>query len=382
MLRKGLSLTKAGKNRTCVSIIDRLLFREVLKTLALVLIILLLILLASHMVKLLGKAAEGGLSPDVVMALVGLQAIKVLGVLMPPAFFFSVLWVLSAMYRDSEMVALHASGIGIARIYRVVIMVALPAAFLAALLLLVLTPWANSGIERIKFEQRDAADISGVRTGRFNEYREGNLVIFAQQGESGGLSEVFVQRRHQEQLDVVLAKEAVQSVDAATGERFVVLRNGARYEGLPGRADYSISRFEEYALRMPKLDLADFSLHTKSQPSALLWASDDLRARAELQSRIAAPLAVMVFAILAVPLARAQPRKDIYGRIVLAMLVYFVFMNLQRVAEQWMEVGATPAWLGMWWVAAVMLGVAGVIVLLDSHWLAARLRAYRSRPTG
>jgi lipopolysaccharide export system permease protein len=258
----------------------------------------------------------------------------------------------------------------------------LPAAFLAALLLLVLTPWANSGIERIKFEQRDAADISGVRTGRFNEYREGNLVIFAQQGESGGLSEVFLQRRHQEQLDVVLAKEAVQSVDAATGERFVVLRNGARYEGLPGRADYSISRFEEYALRMPKLDLADFSLHTKSQPSALLWASDDLRARAELQSRIAAPLAVMVFAILAVPLARAQPRKDIYGRVVLAILVYFVFMNLQRVAEQWMEVGATPAWLGMWWVAAVMLGVAGVIVLLDSHWLAARLRAYRSRPTG
>jgi len=376
---KGQSLTKASKNRTCVNIIDRLLFREVLKTLALVLIILLLILLASHLVKLLGKAAQGNLSPDVVLTLVGLQAIKVLGVLMPPAFFFSILWVLSGMYRDSEMVALQASGIGIRRIFRVVMTVALPVAFLAAVLMLFLNPWANSSIERIKFQQADTSDISGVRAGKFNEYRQGNLVVFAQQGSDASLAQVFVQNRGKDKLDVVLAGGATQSVDGSSGERFIVLKNGTRYQGLPGQADYAISSFGEYAIRVPQLDLGGFSLRAKAQPSALLWLSDDLKARAELQSRIAAPLAVFVFAVLAVPLARAQPRKDIYGRIVLAILVYFVFMNLQRVAERWMEVGATPAWLGMWWVSLAMLCVAGAIVLLDSHWLAAKLRAYRLR---
>jgi lipopolysaccharide export system permease protein len=188
-----------------------------------------------------------------------------------------------------------------------------------------------------------------------------------------------VQDRQQGELGVVLASKAFQTVDEVTGERFIVLKNGARYVGVPGQADYAIARFEEYAIRAPSLDLADFSLRPNALPSALLWASDDLRARTELQVRLGAPLAVMVFAVLAVPLARSQPRKDIFGRIVMAVLVYFVFMNMQRVAEQWMEVGATPAWLGMWWVPLAMLGVAGIVILLDSHWLAARLRLHRFR---
>ena len=88
-------------------------------------------------------------------------------------------------------------------------------------------------------------------------------------------------------------------------------------------------------------------------------------------------MAVMVFAFLAVPLARTRPRQDIYGRIALAVLIYFVFINLQRVAERWMEQSITPAWLGLWWVAASLAGIAGLITLIDSPWLAGRIRALR-----
>lgn len=364
-----------------MSIIDRLLFREVLKTLAVVLFILLLVLLASYMVKLLGRAAAGNLSPNVVLMMVGLQSIKVLGELLPPACFFSLLWVLGGMYRDSEMVALQASGVGTLRIYRSVMLIALPLTVLAAILLLYLSPWAKSSIEHIKFMQKDSADISGVRVGRFNEFSKGDLVVYtrSKSGDAGHLQQVFVQDRQQGRLGVVLASEAFQSVDEQSGERYVILRNGTRYEGVPGQADYAIAHFDEYALRVPKLDLGDISLRINAQPTALLWAaSDNLYARAELQHRFSLPLAVMVFAVLAVPLARSQPRKDIYGRIGLAVLVYFVFMNLQRIAGTWMKTGFTPPWIGMWWVALVMLAIAGLIVLLDSNWLATRLRRLRN----
>lgn len=365
-----------------MNIIDRLLFREVFKTLAVILFILLLVLLASHMVKLLGKAAEGSLSQDVLLMLVGLHSIKVLGVLLPPAFFFSLLWVLGGMYRDSEMVALQASGVGILRIYRSVMLIAVPLAFLTAVLLLFLSPWANGTIEHIKFVQSDSADISGVRTGRFNEFQKGDLVVYTQTrtGTTGHLQQVFIQDRQQGKMGVVLASEALQSVDPDSGERFILLRNGTRYQGRPGQADYAIAHFDEYALRVPKLDLGDLALRIGAQPTAMLWLNDSLYARAELQYRYSVPMAVLVFALLAVPLARTQPRKDIYGRIVLAVLVYFVFMNLQRVAESWMERGTTPAWLGMWWVGLVMLAVAGLVILLDSNWLAGRLRRWRNGP--
>lgn len=377
----GQSLTKDRENKTRVSIIDRLLFREVLKTLAVILFVLLLVILTSHMVNLLEAAADGTISPDVMLMLVGLQAVKVLGVLLPPAFFFSLLWVLGGMYRDSEMVALLAGGVGPSRIFRSVFMVALPVAVIAGLLALQARPWAYGSIEKIKYQQKDSTDISGVRAGHFNEFQRGGLVVYTEAGtkDAAALQQVFIQDRQQGELGVVLADRAFQSIDEASGERFIVLKNGVRYVGVPGQADYRIVRFEEYGIRMPSFDLGDFSLRINAQPSALLWMSDDLRARAELQARLSAALGVLVFAVLAVPLARSQPRKDVFGRIMMAVLVYFVFMNIQRVAERWMEVGSTPAWLGMWWVSLVMLGIAGLIMLLDSHWLAGKLRAHRLR---
>ena len=372
------------EKRKRVAILDRLLVREVLKTLAVILLILLLVLLASHFVKLLGRAAAGTLAPDAVLSLLGLQAIKVTGVLLPPSFFFSLLWVLGRMYRDGEMIALQASGVGPVRIYRATLLLAVPLALPAGLLTFVALPWANAGIERVKFAQQDAADISGVRPGRFNEFDRGRVVIFTEGISPDGrrLQHVFVQDRQHGRAGVVVADEAYQVNDRNSGDRFVILADGARYEGTPGQADYRIARFHEYALRLPKLDLGVHRLRVGARSSGDLWHSDTLAARAELQYRFSVPTAVLVFALLAVPLARSEPRRDVYGRIGLAVLVYFVFMNLQRIAERWMELGAVPAWLGMWWVALLMVLVAGLIVLLDSHWLAGQLRRRRAARVG
>ena len=363
-----------------MSIIDRLIFREVLKTLLVILLVLLLVLLASYVVKLLGKAAAGLLSPDVVMLMVGFQAIKVLGVLLPPAFFLSLLWVLGGMYRDSEIIALQSSGVGVARLYRAVLSIAVPVALLSLVLVLYILPWASNSIEDIKFAQRDTADISGVRPGKFNEFSRGDLVVYTQGLSADGkqLQDVFVQDRQRGELGLVVASQAYQVTDPASGDRYIILADGRRYQGQPGQADFSIAGFSEYAIRVPTAEAGERTLKLGAQSTQqLLEQAEHLPAQAELQYRYSVPTAVLVFALLAVPLARSQPRKDVYGRVALAVLIYFVFMNLQRIAERWMEVGTTPAWMGMWWVAVLMLGIGGLIVLLDSNWLAAQLRRRR-----
>ena len=371
------------EKRIQVGILDRLLVREVLKTFAVALLILLLVLLATQFVKLLGRAASGGLAPDTVLSLLGYQAIKVVGVLLPPAFFFSLLWVLGRLYRDGEMVAMQAAGLGMGRIYRAAMLIALPLAILSGALTLEALPWANASMERVKMAQKDTADISGVRPGRFNEFDKGRLVIYTRGVSADGkrLQGVFVQDRQHGRSGVVVADEAYQVTDKDTGDRFVILANGQRYEGVPGRADYQVGEFGEYAFRLPALDLGSGRLRVGARSTAELWQEDSLAARAELQYRFSVPTAVLVFALLAVPLARSEPRKDVYGRIGLAVLVYFVFMNLQRIAERWMELGVLPAWLGMWWVALVMAAVAGLLILSDSNWLAGQLRRRRQRRT-
>ena len=362
-----------------MGIIDRLLLREILKTLIVIVLILALVLLSNIMVRYLGKAAIGTVSTDILLMVVGLELVKALGLIIPPALFFSILWVLGRMYRDSEMVALAASGVGYPRLFRSVLVAAVPLALLVMLLVMELLPWARASVAELRASQADSADISGVRAGRFNEFSRGGLVVYTESLSEDGfrLDGVFVQDRQQGRLGLVTAENAYQTTDPETGERFVILTNGQRYVGSPGQLDYTIGRFEEYAIRIPTLDTISFTLPISAKPWQELLASDNRRDYAEFQFRLSVPLALLAFAVLAVPLARTPPRSGIYGRLILAVLLYFTFMNLQRVAERWLETGALPAWLGMWWLPLLMVGVAGFIVMLDSNWFWVQRRRWK-----
>ena len=363
-----------------MGIIDRLLLSEILKTLLVVLLVIMLLLLSNTLVRYLGMAARGLLSTDILFLIVGLELVKALGLIVPPAFFFSVLWVLGRMYRDSEMVALAASGFGHAKILKAIFMAALPLSLLVALLVLEVLPWARGHVAHLRAEQASIADISGIRAGRFNEFSRGGLLVYTEQlDEKGrGLEGVFVQHRQQGQLGIVTAHKAFQMMDAETGERFVILTDGHRYEGRPGGLDYAVGRFDEYAVRIPTPEIGVIKLPQSAKPWRELAASDAPRDNAELQFRLSMPLALLAFAALAVPLARSTPRAGIYGRLTFAVLLYFTFMNLQRLAERWLEDGSVPAWLGMWWLPLLMLGAAGLIVLFDSNWFWVQRRRWKA----
>jgi len=364
-----------------MGIIDRLLLREILKTLLVIVAILVLVLLSNIMVRYLGKAAVGSLSADILLVVVGLELLKAQGLIIPPALFFAVLWVLGRMYRDSEMVALAACGFGYPRIFRSVLIAAVPLALLVGLLVMELLPWARASLVELKASQAQSADITGVRAGRFNEFSRGGLVVYTERLSEDGfrLDGVFVQDRQQGRLGLVTAEHAYQTTDPETGERFVILTKGRRYEGQPGDLAYTVGSFDEYAIRVPTLDTLSYSLPVGAKSWQTLLASDDLRDVAEFQFRLSVPLALLAFAILAVPLARSPPRSGIYGRLTFAILLYFTFINLQRVAERWLEAGVVPPWLGMWWLPVLMLAVAGAIIMVDSNWFWVRWRRRRAR---
>lgn len=351
------------------------------KALLVIIFILMVVLFASQMVSLLGKIAAGALRSDVLFSLVGLQMVLVLAKLLPAAFFFALLWVLASMYRDNEMTALLSSGVSIQRVYRSALLSAVPIAVITLVLAMILGPWAGASIEYLKNQQQSVDDINIIQPAKFNEFQNGDLVVYTEALSEDGqrLEGVFLQDKQQGKLGVVVADEAYLSVDPNSGEKFVVLAQGMRYQGIPGQADYTISQFSEYSLRIQQPEPVLMDLRMSAKPIQALLEDHSLPALAEVQYRLSLPLVVLAFAILAVPLARSRPRQDIYGRVALAILIYFIFMNVQRIAERWMEVGVTPVWVGMWWVPLFITVVAGVIILLDSAWWAGQMRRLRQR---
>lgn len=360
-----------------MTLIDRLILREVLKTLSLIILILLVVLFANQMVRLLGKIAAGALPGEMLLSLAGYQMIRLLPRLLPAAFFFALLWVLAGMYRDNEMTALYSSGVSVARIYRAALTSALPVCTLTAVFSLYWVPWANAGVQQIRQQPQTLDRIDLVRPAAFNEY--GDVIVYAADLSADGtrLEHVFVQDQQQDKTGIVLADSARIQTEPTTGARYLVLQQGRRYVGTPGQADYHLGTFAEYGLRIPTTEPDPVRLQVAAQPSHQLWQQDQLAARAEWQYRLSLPLAVLVFTLLAVPLARTPPRQDIYGRIVLAILIYFVYLNLQRTAERWMEQAITPAWLGLWWVAASLAVIAILFIYANPTRLARWLRRGR-----
>ena len=60
---------------------------------------------------------------------------------------------------------------------------------------------------------------------------------------------------------------------------------------------------------------------------------------------------------------RSMPRQGPFGRLVLAFVLYTLYLSLQGLAERWMIEGVTAGWLGIWWVH-LGLFLIGVLILL------------------
>jgi lipopolysaccharide export system permease protein len=97
-----------------------------------------------------------------------------------------------------------------------------------------------------------------------------------------------------------------------------------------------------------------------------LLGAQSLEHVAEMHWRIGIPIATVILAILAVPLSRAQPRAGRYGRIAIGLLVFIIYLNMLSAARAWIEQGATPEALGLWWVHGLMLLLAALLLAAQS----------------
>jgi lipopolysaccharide export system permease protein len=109
----------------------------------------------------------------------------------------------------------------------------------------------------------------------------------------------------------------------------------------------------------------------KLRETRQLFASEDPEDQAELQWRIAAPMSVLLLALLAIPLAHTSPRAGRYGKLVLGILAYLVYSNLLALAQAWVAKGYVAPAVGLWWVHA--------LALVAALWLTARRLGWHLR---
>ncbi|MFQ5644676.1 MAG: LptF/LptG family permease, partial [Thiogranum sp.] len=91
-------------------LLNRYITAEIIKPMFLGVALLVIVFTGYSLGVKLTQAAQGEVPLSIVARLIGLNSIIAMEVLLPTALYLSIIATLSRLYRDSEMVAMQASG--------------------------------------------------------------------------------------------------------------------------------------------------------------------------------------------------------------------------------------------------------------------------------
>jgi lipopolysaccharide export system permease protein len=331
-------------------IFRRTLLRELTINATYVFVVLVAILVTQFLIRLIGAASSGSLPSDGLLPLVGFRLLSQLAPLIVIAVFVSTLLTLSRGWRDSETAIWMSAGQSLAAWIRPVLTFALPLIALAALLSLMLSPWAEkrAGEYRRILEARD--DLSLLAPGIFQEMRRNRQVFFVESTDllRGNIKNIFVFADDPNGMWVTRAESGFVYTDE-TKDRYVVLENGKRVRRLGAQSDpreYEFASFNRYGVRMSANEVKDDPLEERALDTATLFSRATPSAYGWLFYRLSIPLAGISLVLLAIPLAYVNPRLGRSINLILAILLLMTTLNLMNIVQTQIAkeaIGLAPA---------------------------------------
>ena len=317
-------------------IFQRALHRELASAAGATFTVLFTVTVTWTLIAILGRAAGGRVASGDVVALIAFQSLNYLPTVLILTSFISVLVAITRSYRDSEMVVWFASGQSLLAWIRPVLTFGLPLVLLVGAVSLVVAPWAKmKSAEFIqRFEKRE--DLKRVAPGQFRESSSADRVFFVEGSTNGStvVQNVFVNTdQGQDGKSIVVAREGVIEADGKGGQ-YLVLKNGRRYQGVPGQADFQSMEFERYSMRVATtVPVLGADVPLDAQSTTTLLAIENQYTRSELLSRISQPIVCLVLILLAIPLGFVNPRAGSSANLILALLIFFTYNNLVKMVE-------------------------------------------------
>ncbi|HXQ25562.1 MAG TPA: LPS export ABC transporter permease LptF [Candidatus Acidoferrales bacterium] len=364
-------------------LLDRYICREVISHAFLGLAVFTFVFFVPQLVRLMDLIVRhsGGIGTVALLFLCTLP--PVLGFTLPMAILVGVLIGLGRLSADSEIVALHASGISLRRLLLPVGFVALVTTGATLATTFWLSPASIRTLRRLEAQILSSQAPFAVQPRVFDE-RFPRFILYVQDVEAaatrwrgvflastgdatGGLVPRSADRSQQA---ITIAEDAMIIIGPSRGQLELHLGSGSTHEYDPRNPDqYNVTTFGETDL---PVDISGATLPQRTTPlsiaeqpvGALLAASGPnwREARVEFQRRIAFPAACLVFALLGVPIG-VRPRRGgrAAGLVVTLILIggyYFLFVSGDHLAAQ----GRVPPWAGVW-AANIVATIVGLFFL-------------------
>ncbi len=360
--------------------------KELARSFVATLVVLITVVMSMMLIRTLGLASSGVVNPQDVMMLMGYSLLGHVSTILTLSLFISVTSTMGRMYRDSEMAIWFSSGRGLVSFCAPVLRFAWPILMTITLLVMVVWPWSNQQVQRLRDQYETRSDLDRVAPGQFQENASGTRVFFIERDAAFGRTttssisegtntvaaiEASKIARNIFVLSTDAGRQAVTSartgrIERTGDEQFLVLDNGQRMEQTSGEEALKISEFGEYRVRVGNKQVA-----TNNEPATQilrtnqLLSNPTLRNLAELSWRLGIALAAFNLVLLALVLSATNPRAGQGYSMVFALLAFIVYYNLLNAGFGWISSGKVS-------FTQLMLGLHGGVLAATCLLLAVR----------
>jgi lipopolysaccharide export system permease protein len=338
--------------------------KEVARSFGATLIILATVVMTMTLIRTLGQASRGSFNPSDVMLVMGYTVLAYMPTILTLSLFIAIIFTLSRMYSDSEMVIWFSSGKGLASLLGPLLRFVWPILLVILALSMLVLPWSNQKIENLKDQYEKRGDIERIEPGQFQESAGGARVFFVDKDASGKEfgSNVFIATKEFGKENITSARSGrIQHNDQG---KFLMLSNGQRLEIGMDKSDLKISEFEEYGVKISSdvLNTTQYIQVNTIPTLALLGQLTPLNL-AELSWRIGLVLAAINFVVIGIAVSNVKPRVGRSANLVFSLFAFVLYYNLLNLGQSWIASGKFS-------FSGFLLIVHGGAFVLGVLWLA------------
>ena len=354
--------------------LDKYIFKELLKSQLMVLLVLVAIFVGQSIVRLMTEAALGQLPPRLILLFLLYSLPDFLTYLFPLTLYVSIIITIGRICSDSEMVVMRAIGYSPVRVMFVSLLLGVGAAALVGFISIELTYRAADARYTLQQQASSDPEFLPIDSGRFVNFGSYNIYVeeVDSQSENKDIHQIYViENSHDPSrpaASITVANEGHLVLDP-DGVRWLTLSDGRRYE-MPLDGTYRRAHFDSF--RAPISGNITEETRKKGVIERMttpeLFMSAELEAQVEAQWRISPILATLILSMVAVPLSMVNPRQGRFARLMPAILIYAAYYMFLLSLRNLMLTSTLPLWPGLLVVPVFfLLFVAIPLNLPKSH---------------
>lgn len=342
-------------------LLDKYVFRELVKSQFVVLLVLVAIFAGQSIVRLMTEASLGNMPPRLITVFMLYSLPEFLIFLFPLTLYVAIIITLGRICSDSEMVVMRCVGYSPTRIMMVAQTLALVSVIIVSFISLDLVSRAANARYELEQQATTNPEFLPIDSGRFVTL--GNFNIYVEDVRNRGIDDRDISNIYVIEMDsysnrtssITSARDGHLVLDQ-DGVRWLELNDGRRYEIARDGSYYKL-QFEKF--RAPLSGNITEETRERREISRMstreLLLSPDKREQVEAQWRFSPIFATFVLCMVAVPLSMVNPRQGRFARLMPAIVIYVAYYLFLMSLRNLILTDTIPLYPGLYVVPLVFL---------------------------